>query len=196
MKKKIILIVLLAFSATIVSAKGVGLNLDIGGQYCNHELHTRGSSNNGTYRHSIYGQHLGGLNLGIEYKLNRSWAFFAETIFSIKNNGFVNDSLVGFGYNFKLPKGFGAFFGGGFAFGGNVNIGSSYTTEFAYVGGGLKGEVSYMFSGMFGAYVGATLNLYGIPTLTTRTGSYTTKTNPSEDMAKSIDLKLGLRIKL
>ncbi len=198
MKKKIIiLIALTVFSTAMLSARGVGINLDIGGQYCNHELHTIGStSSNGTYTHAILGQHLGGFNIGLEYSINKNWAFLAETIFSIKNNGFVNDSLIGFGYNFRLSKGFNAFFGGGFAFGGNVNVGSP-TIEYAYVGGGLKGEVSYMFSSMFGAYAGGTLNLYGIPTLTTRYSSgNTTKTNPTQDMAKSLNLKLGMRIRL
>ncbi|UTC83154.1 hypothetical protein [Treponema denticola] len=191
----------------MLTAKSIGLDLEVGGAYNNHQLHTIGSSygSNGFRYHGISSKDLGGFNIGISYPLPKNWAVFANTTFTF-NNIFVNDTMLGVGYIFKPGKGFELLLGGAFAFGGSAfqwaNLNQIITDSYFNIGGGINFTASYMFTGKFGMYAGASA-LYYKPVVgnrSTKTGNNTTTTSIKSgslpDMAKSIGLKLGLKIKL
>ena len=191
----------------MLTAKSIGLDLEVGGAYNNHQLHTIGSSygSNGFRYHGISSKSLGGVNIGISYPLPKNWAVFANTTFTF-NNIFVNDTMLGVGYIFKPGKGFELLLGGAFAFGGSAfqwaSGGAIITESYFNLGGGINFTASYMFTSKFGMYAGA-LALYYKPlsgNLETKIGnsssSVSIKSGSLPDLAKSIGLKLGLKIKL
>lgn len=191
----------------MLTARSIGLDLEVGGAYNNHQLHTIGSSygSNGFRYHGISSKSLGGVNIGISYPLPKNWAVFANTTFTF-NNIFVNDTMLGVGYIFKPGKGFELLLGGAFAFGGSAfqwaTGGAIVTESYFNLGGGINFTASYMFTSKFGMYAGASA-LYYKPL----SGNRETKIGNSSssvsiqprllpNLAKSIGLKLGLKIKL
>ncbi|UTY26547.1 hypothetical protein [Treponema denticola] len=191
----------------MLTAKSIGLDLEVGGAYNNHQLHTIGSSygSNGFRYHGIRSKSLGGFNIGVSYPLPKNWAVFANTTFTF-NNIFVNDTMLGVGYIFKPGKGFELLLGGAFAFGGSAfqwaSGGAIITESYFNLGGGINFTASYMFTSKFGMYAGASA-LYYKPlsgNLETKIGnsssSVSIKSGSLPDLAKSIGLKLGLKIKL
>ena len=207
MNKKLLFVCLVFASVFtgMLTAKSVGLNLEAGGAYTNHQLHTiTGYGYDGFRHHGISLQDLGGINIGISYPLPKNWAVFANTTFTF-NNIFVNDTMLGVGYIFKPGKGFELLLGGAFAFGGSAfqrAIGSDIITKSYFnLGGGINFTASYMFTGKFGMYAGASA-LYYKPVAgnkSTKRGSKTDtesiKSDSLPDMAKSINIKLGLVVK-
>ena len=148
---------------------------------------------------------MGGVNIGISYPLPKNWAVFANTTFTF-NNIFVNDTMLGVGYIFKPGKGFELLLGGAFAFGGSAfqwaTGGAIVTESYFNLGGGINFTASYMFTGKFGMYAGASA-LYYKPLSGNRetkigNSSSSVSIQPSllPNLAKSIGLKLGLKIKL
>ena len=114
--------------------------------------------------------------------------------------------MLGVGYIFKPGKGFELLLGGAFAFGGSAfqwaSGGAIITESYFNLGGGINFTASYMFTSKFGMYAGA-LALYYKPlsgNLETKIGnsssSVSIKSGSLPDLAKSIGLKLGLKIKL
>jgi len=190
----------------MLTARSIGLDLEVGGAYNNHQLHRINNSYgyDGFKYHGIRSKSLGGVNIGISYPLPKNWAVFANTTFTF-NNIFVNDTMLGVGYIFKPGKGFELLLGGAFAFGGSAfqrAIGSDIITKSYFnLGGGINFTASYMFTGKFGMYAGASA-LYYKPVAgneSTKRGSNTTTTSIKSgslpDMAKSINIKLGLVVK-
>ena len=199
------LVFVLVFTG-MLTAKSVGLNLEVGAAYNNHQLHNINSnySSDGFRYHGIRSKSLGGVNIGISYPLPKNWAVFANTTFTF-NNIFVNDTMLGVGYIFKPGKGFELLLGGAFAFGGSAfqwaSGGAIITESYFNLGGGINFTASYMFTGKFGMYAGASA-LYYKPVAgneSTKRGSNTTTTSINSgslpDMAKSINIKLGLVVK-
>lgn len=127
----------------MLTAKSIGLDLEVGGAYNNHQLHRIGSSygSNGFRYHGISSKSLGGFNIGISYPLPKNWAVFANTTFTF-NNIFVNDTMLGVGYIFKPGKGFELLLGGAFAFGGSAfqwaSGGAIITESYFNLGGGIN----------------------------------------------------------
>ena len=205
MNKKLFFVCLVFASVFtgMLTAKSVGLNLEAGGAYTNHQLHTINDYGpNGFRYHGINLQDLGGINIGISYPLPKNWAVFANTTFTF-NNIFVNDTMLGAGYIFKPGKGFELLLGGAFAFGGSAFFHTSDKTTESYfnVGGGINFTASYMFTGKFGMYAGASAIYYKpvAGNVSKKIGSNTTTTSIKSgslpDMAKSINIKLGLVVK-
>ena len=208
MNKKLLFVCLvfaLVFTG-MLTAKSTGINLEVGAAYNNHQLHDIGKNYayDGFKHHGIKSKSLGGFNIGISYPLPKNWAVFANTTFTF-NHTFVNDTMLGAGYIFKPGKGFELLLGGAFAFGGSVfnyPEGSlTVTDSYFNVGGGINFTASYMFTGKFGMYAGASA-LYYKPVAgneSTKRGSNTTTTSIKSgslpDMAKSINIKLGLVVK-
>ena len=190
----------------MLTAKSTGINLEVGAAYTNHQLHTiNGYGSNGFRHHGIRSKSLGGVNIGISYPLPKNWAVFANTTFTF-NNIFVNDTMLGVGYIFKPGKGFELLLGGAFAFGGSAfqwaTGGAIVTESYFNLGGGINFTASYMFTGKFGMYAGASA-LYYKPLSGNRetkigNSSSSVSIQPSvlPNLAKSIGLKLGLKIKL
>ena len=189
----------------MLTAKSVGINLEVGAAYNNHQLHNIGKNYayDGFRHHGIRSKSLGGFNIGISYPLPKNWAVFANTTFTF-NHTFVNDTMLGVGYIFKPGKGFELLLGGAFAFGGSVfnwPEGSLTATDSYFnVGAGINFTASYMFTGKFGMYAGASVIYYG-PVYgnwakkDVNGNSYSRKGN-LPDLAKSIGAKLGVKIKL
>ena len=191
----------------MLTAKSIGLDLEVGGAYNNHQLHTINNSYgyDGFKHHGIRSKSLGGVNIGISYPLPKNWAVFANTTFTF-NNIFVNDTMLGVGYIFKPGKGFELLLGGAFAFGGSAfqwaSGGAIITESYFNLGGGINFTASYMFTSKFGMYAGASA-LYYKPLSGNRetkigNSSSSVSIQPSvlPNLAKSIGLKLGLKIKL
>jgi len=189
----------------MLTAKSVGINLEVGAAYNNHQLHNIGKNYayDGFRHHGIRSKSLGGFNIGISYPLPKNWAVFANTTFTF-NHTFVNDTMLGVGYIFKPGKSFELLLGGAFAFGGSVfnwPEGSLTATDSYFnVGAGINFTASYMFTGKFGMYAGASVIYYG-PVYgnwakkDVNGNSYSRKGN-LPDLAKSIGAKLGVKIKL
>ena len=206
MNKKLFFVCLvfaLVFTS-MLTAKSTGINLEVGAAYNNHQLHNIGKNdaNDGFKHHGIRSKSLGGVNIGISYPLPKNWAVFANTTFTF-NHTFVNDTMLGVGYIFKPGKGFELLLGGAFAFGGSAFLINNETTvSYFNVGGGINFTASYMFTGKFGMYAGASA-LYYKPLSGNRetkigNSSSSVSIQPSllPNLAKSIGLKLGLKIKL
>ena len=208
MNKKLLFVCLvfaLVFTG-MLTAKSIGLDLEVGGAYNNHQLHRINNSYgyDGFKYHGIRSKSLGGVNIGISYPLPKNWAVFANTTFTF-NNIFVNDTMLGVGYIFKPGKGFELLLGGALAFGGSAfqwaTGGAIVTESYFNLGGGINFTASYMFTGKFGMYAGASA-LYYKPVAgneSRKRGSNTTtesiKSGSLPDMAKSINIKLGLVVK-
>lgn len=191
----------------MLTAKSTGINLEVGAAYTNHQLHNIGKNYayDGFKHHGISSKSLGGFNIGISYPLPKNWAVFANTTFTF-NHTFVNDTMLGAGYTFKPGKGFELLLGGAFAFGGSAfqwASGSAIITDSYFnIGGGINFTASYMFTSKFGMYAGASA-IYYKPVVGKRstkignsTNSASIKSSSLPDMAKSINIKLGLKIKL
>ena len=191
----------------MLTAKSTGLNLEVGAAYTNHQLHTFGkdTKSDGFKYQGIKSKSLFGVNLGISYPLPKNWAVFVNTTFAF-NNTFVNDTMLGAGYIFKPTRGVDLFLGGGLALGGSVfkwSKGSVSTTyKFFNIGAGINFTASVMFTNKIGMYAGIS-DTYYKPV----SGKWTEKVGdktfsgdiPSAlmpDLAKSINIKLGLKIKL
>ena len=191
----------------MLTAKSTGINLEVGGAYNNHQLHTIGKDYDDDYfkYHNISSQNLGGFNIGISYPLPKNWAVFANTTFTF-NHTFVNDTMLGVGYIFKPGKGFELLLGGAFAFGGfafnKTKSKPKVTYSYFNIGGGINFTASFMFTGKFGMYAGASAIYYKpvAGNISTKIGNSTSsagiKSSSLPDMAKSINIKLGLKIKL
>ena len=188
----------------MLTAKSTGINLEVGAAYNNHQLHNIGKNYayDGFKHHGIRSKSLGGVNIGISYPLPKNWAVFANTTFTF-NHTFVNDTMLGVGYIFKPGKGFELLLGGAFAFGGSAFLINNETTvSYFNVGGGINFTASYMFTGKFGMYAGASAIYYKpvAGNISTKIGNSTSSTGIKSgslpDMAKSINIKLGLKIKL
>ena len=191
----------------MLTAKSTGINLEVGGAYNNHQLHRINNSYgyDGFKYHGIRSKSLGGFNIGISYPLPKNWAVFANTTFTF-NNIFVNDTMLGVGYIFKPGKGFELLLGGAFAFGGSALNKTKNKPKVTYsyfnIGGGINFTASFMFTGKFGMYAGASAIYYKpvAGNISTKIGNSTSsagiKSSSLPDMAKSINIKLGLKIKL
>ncbi|UTC66084.1 MULTISPECIES: hypothetical protein [unclassified Treponema] len=209
MNKKIFF-VCLAFALIftgMLTAKSIGLNLEVGAAYTNHQLHRigRNYAHDGFRHHGIRSKSLGGVNIGISYPLPKNWEVFANTTFAF-NNTFVNDTMLGVGYVFKPGKGFNLLLGGAFAFGGSVfswpEGSTTVTTSYFNIGGGINFTASYMFTRKFGMYAGASA-IYYKPVagnwsrkVGNSTNSGNIQSNTLPDLAKSINIKLGLKVRL
>ncbi len=167
MNKKIILF-FVAFTLVFAgnaSAKSIGLDLNFGVVYTNHQLHDVSNVDQVTQfkTRSIRSMHMGGFNIGIAYDLPKNWALYLDTAFSF-NKLFVNDTQLGFGYVFKPGKKFQIFLGGGLGLGGSVfshSIGSTtHTQSYFNVGGGVRLTTTYLFTEKFGMYLGVSGNFY------------------------------------
>ncbi|AGT43934.1 DUF2715 domain-containing protein [Treponema pedis] len=199
MKKKIILITVFSvLLAGALSAKTIGLNLEVGALYTNHQLHHfwKGTNSDGFRHHSNRYKHMGGFNIGLSYDLPKNWAIYGTTMFAF-NSIFVNDTQFGIGYNFKPGKGFNLFLGGAFAVGGSkFTVTHSNVTKEIFkstnIGGGLKLTASYMFTRQFGIYFGACANYYK------PVSGYVLGVEQSSDrlpdMAQSLNAMAGLRV--
>ncbi len=209
MKKKIILL-FVAFTLVFVgtaSAKSIGLSLNVGGLYTNHQLHyiSDGKTYDNFQHHNIFSKHMGGFSAGLSYRLPKNWALYFDTMFAF-NKIFVNDTQLGFGYIFRPGKGFEIFLCGGLAIGGSKfdYTRAGITTEWKYfnVGGGLSLTASYMFTRKFGIYFGISDSYYKPVTGETRTyandnKSGTWKALNTGNMPKynqSINARLGLKV--
>ena len=143
----------------MLTAKSIGLNLEAGAAYTNHQLHTFGkdTKSDGFKYQGIKSKSLFGVNLGISYPLPKNWAVFVNTTFAF-NNTFVNDTMLGAGYIFKPTRGVDLFLGGGLALGGSVfkwAKGSVSTTyKFFNIGAGINFTASVMFTNKIGMYAG------------------------------------------
>jgi len=209
MNKKLFFICLvfaLVFTS-MLTAKSVGLNLEAGVAYTNHQLHYF-SNNTGTdgFKHQwIRSKSLFGFNLGISYPLPKNWSVFVNTTFAF-NNTFVNDTMLGAGYIFKPGRGVDIFLGGGLGFGGSVFKWASGSISTAYkffnIGAGINLTASFMFTDKIGMYVGIS-DTYYKPV----SGKWSTKVGDKNssgdissgempDLAKSINGRLGVKIKL
>ena len=188
----------------MLTAKSTGINLEVGAAYNNHQLHNIGKNYayDGFKHHGIRSKSLGGLNIGISYPLPKNWAVFANTTFTF-NHTFVNDTMLGAGYTFKPGKGFELLLGGAFAFGGSVfsypKGNFTYTDSYFNIGGGINFTASFMFTGKFGMYAGASAlyykPIYGNWSQKDANGTHSRK-GELPDLAKSIGAKLGVKIKL
>ncbi len=187
MKKRIVLTMMVALLPIAILSAEVGMSLDIAAQYSSNEVQAISSSGGGSYTRAVAGEHLGGFDLALAYNLTKEWDVFLDLGFSFNKNTFTNDSLLGFGYNFDLKKGFYAFIGGGFAFGGKAPIKDASTTQnMAFVGAGMKADVGYMITKSVGLYTGLTFNMYAA----VLNGKFLKKS-----FVRSLNPKLGLRIK-
>ncbi|MEL3908934.1 MAG: hypothetical protein P1P64_08020 [Treponemataceae bacterium] len=202
--KKFLTFVCVLSIASFAFAKG-NLSLDIGAQYANNQLHRFGKEpSNKFHNHNIRLQHMGGFNLGVNYEIAKNWGIFLNSAFSF-NNVFLNDTVLGFGYTFAIPKApIKLFLGGGLALGGFIydnNIASVKTrTSHFNLGAGLQLVGSYMFTNMFGCFFGADLNYYGVlsgkekTTVSSATNTSSISKSNLPDLAKTFHLKAGLRI--
>lgn len=205
MKKITILLCLLFLSSSGLFARNIGLNIDIGAQYNNHQLHEFQTGANGFNVHRILSKHMGGFHLDISYVLGKNWSIFLDTAFSF-NKTFVNDSLLGFGYTFPVKRYFDIFFGLGFGFGGSLFsyklAATSVSDTAAYIGAGFELKGLLMFSDHVGFYFGVQDNMYAAVSgkHKTVTGNVKTEVSRSKsdlpDMVNSLLLKAGLRIAL
>ncbi len=206
MNKKII-VFLIAFMLIFVgtaSAKSLGLSLNVGALYTNHQLHSVGNVDERTHfkYHGISSMNLGGFTVGLAYRLPKNWALYLDSMFSF-NKTFVNDTQLGFGYIFRLGKGFDLFLSGGLALGGSVfshsEGHSEISTSYFNIGGGLSLTASYMFTRKFGIYFGISDNYYK-PVSRKRkikiNGSSveTSFLNSMPKYNKSINARLGLKV--
>lgn len=203
MKKLIVALSIFTF-AFFAFAKDAGVSLDIGAHYENHSLHYFGDENQHNFNvHSAYVKHMGGFNLGLDFMVAKNWSIFLDTSFSF-NGVFVNDTAIGFGYNFNIGKGFNLFIGGGFGFGGSkftwTEMHTDYSEEYFNVGANLKLIISYMFTHRVGIFFGIS-DTYYIPAMGKQkksTGSFTNEKSLSgNDLPKytqSIQPKCGVRI--
>ncbi len=165
-KKIVVLMAFFTVFAGAASAKSIGLNLEIGAVYTNHQLHYfgGGTQSDGFRHHSIKFKHMGGFNVGLSYDLPKNWAIYASTIFAF-NSIFANDTQFGIGYNFRLARGFSLFLGGAFAVGGSqfnriIANKSAEWEKYTNLGGGVRLTAAYMFTGRFGIYFGGWANYY------------------------------------
>lgn len=203
MNKKILFIFigLLTISTTALSAKALGVELDVGGVYTRHSQHSIGSCCDGAgfSSYSKASKNLGGLSLGINYQLTKNWALFANTMFTFHRT-FVNDTQLGVGYTFLLGKGFNLFIGGGFALGGSISkYNENYTTKYFGIGGGFSVTASYMFTRQLGIYFGVSDSYYKPVTGKIETKNVITKLRADSlknKIHQSLNARIGLRIKL
>lgn len=209
MNRKIVFVCLvfaLVFTG-MLTAKSTGLNLEAGAAYTNHQLHTfsNNTKSDGFKYQGIKSKGLFGVNLGISYPLPKNWAVFANTTFAF-NSTFVNDTMLGVGYIFKPGNVFDLFLGGGLAFGGSVfnwASGSASTThKFFNIGAGINLTASFMFTNKIGIYAGISDTYYKPVSgkWSTKIGDNTSSGDISSsnmpDLAKSINGRLGVKIKL
>lgn len=164
MNKKIISLVLVfSLFAGMLQAKSIGLSLEVGANYTNHQLHMFDRYSYTGFRvHSNHFKHMGGFNIALAYSLPKNWDIYISTAFAF-NSVFINDTQIGFGYNFKLAKNFTLFFGGGFGIGCSkfdVYKSSEKCWRSTNIGGGVKLTGTVMFTNMVGIYFGICPNLY------------------------------------
>lgn len=205
--KKILSFVLVLSITGLVFAQNIGLDLEVGGQYANSQRHsfTTEDSKAKFHNHIITHQHMGGFNVGINYAFTQKWAVFFNSAFSF-NSVFLNDTVLGIGYNFSADSDkVKLFLGGGLAFGGLVDKKDAVTTSterYFNVGVGVQGTATYMITKQVGIHCGLTGNIYGIITghkVTYTNGKKTSsvsidrKTNPYKFIA-SINAKAGLTV--
>lgn len=199
--KKFISFILVIFLVSFVFAE-IGLTFDIGGHYANEQRHKFGTDVSDFHTQVITMQHMGGFDIGVNYEIAKGWGVFFNSAFSF-NNLFLNDSLLGFGYTFKMDNSdFKVFLGGGLAFGGLIykTKKADITTSYFNLGAGVQVVGSYMFKNKFGVFFGADLNYYGVLSGNTKIkiGDKTSKNEIDKkllpSMAKSFHLKAGLRI--
>lgn len=202
--KKFFLMMSIFALASFAFARNKGLSLDIGAHYENHSLHYFDDGKMNDFNvHSNHNKHMGGFNLGLDFMVAENWSIFLDTSFSF-NGVFVNDSAIGFGYNFNIGKGFNLFIGGGFGFGGSQfkwSVGNVETKqEFFNVGVNLKLIASYMFTNKVGIFFGIT-DTYYIPAMgkqKIKFGSnekeFSIKRNNLPNYVQSIQPKLGIRL--
>ncbi|UTC75581.1 DUF2715 domain-containing protein [Treponema sp. OMZ 792] len=209
MNKKIFFVCLvfaLVFTG-MLTAKSIGLNLEAGAAYTNHQLHyfDNDTRHDGFKHQGIKSKSLFGFNLGVSYPLPKNWSVFVSTVFAF-NRTFVSDTMLGAGYTFKPGKGFDLFLGGGLAFGGSVFKWSSgnvsITNRFFNIGAGINLTASFMFTNKIGMFAGIS-NTYYKPVSgkwSNKIGDKTTSgdiaSNHMPDLAKSISGRLGVKIKL
>ena len=204
--KRVLIFVLAIAMTSVAFAKDIGLRVDFGGQYVNHQLHDfHKDKHDGFDLHTITSKHMGGFNLGIDYLVADNWSIYFKTAFSF-NNVFVNDTVFGFGYNFNVADSFYVFLGGGLALGGskfsNTIAGVTTSVDYFNLGAGIEVLGVWMFTDMVGMYFGVTDNYYGVLSgkVTTHIEATNTKTTAKihkdllPDMAKSVGGKLGIRL--
>lgn len=191
----------------MLTAKSIGLNLEAGLAYTNHQLHyfNKDTYSDGFKHHTIRSKSLFGVNLGISYPLPKNWAVFVNTTFAF-NNTFVNDTMLGAGYIFKPTRGVDLFLGGGLALGGSVfkwAEGSvSNTHKFFNIGAGINFTASVMFTDKIGMYVGISDTYYKPVSgkwsrkVGDKTSSGDIPSSLMPDLTKSINGRLGVKIKL
>ncbi len=205
MKKKLILICVFTFILTgILSAKSEDFNMEIGAVYTNHQLHNIGDiAENAFQTFTILTMHLGGFDVGFNYRLDKQWYVYFSTMFAF-NKMFVNDTQLGFGYNFQPGKGFNLFLGAGLALGGSVfkHTSNNITSQEEYftVGGGISLLGSYMFSRYIGIYFGISDSYYkpitGRHKKSDENGGAWTKYKITElnTFTKSINARAGVKV--
>lgn len=199
MNKKLVfvLITLVLVSTMGLSAKSIGLDLDIGGVYTRHIQHTIGSTPDGAgfYHHSAHHKNLGGFSLGLSYHLPKNWSVYVSSLFTFYRT-FVNDTQIGFGYTFNMYKGINLFVGGGFAMGGSVSKYSDIRSEHYFnIGGGLNLVSSYMFSSRIGMFLGLSTACYKPVSGKSKINNLTADLNTKSLMHQSFNLQLGLRVR-
>ncbi|UTC62009.1 DUF2715 domain-containing protein [Treponema sp. OMZ 787] len=203
MNKKIffVFVGLVMISTASLSARDLGIDLDVGGAYTRHSQHYIGSCCDGAgfSTNSKASKNLGGIHLGVNFGLPKNWSVFADTMFTF-NKTLVNDTQLGIGYNFLLGKGFKLFVGGAFSFGGSISkYSDKHTTRYFGIGGGLNVTASYMFTRKFGIYFGVADNYYKPVSGKNKEGNITTEFKDNDFKNKihqSINAKVGIRVKL
>lgn len=209
MKKKIVFFSMICMLTAGLSAKQIGLVLDIGPLFTHTAYYDWGVSDNALIRKSYWSSSAGRIGGGFDVQLR--YTFYKKLgVYTLFNAAFparphndtqqygayLIDWQLGLGWTFNLEKNFDVFFGGGLAAGGTGEKTRSpqKTIDTANVGFGVNCIFSYMFTHMVGMYFGVSDNIYVPVNRKAKIGSITTSKQPDERLVNALNLKLGLQL--